>query len=186
MKLGPRQRLFVHEYLIDSNATRAAIRAGYSKKSAHVNGPRLLTNARVAVAIARGQKKREQKTEITIDRIERELALIGFSDIKNYTEVEADTGAIRIKGFEQMPPGASRALESIEENRTIRESADGKESMIVCDKIKYKLWDKPKALELLGRQRGMFPTNIKGALALRVKMSMADLNKSMKESENGS
>jgi phage terminase small subunit len=185
MKLGPRQRLFVHEYLVDSNATQAAKRAGYSKKGAHVQGPRLLSNVRVAAAIARAQKKREKRTEITQDRVLRELAICGFSDLKNYIEINDDTGAIRAKGFGEMPEGTSRALESITENRTVREDAKGEDS-IINEKVTFKMHSKLTALEMIGKHLGMFPTKIEGDVALRTKMSMADLSKSMKESENGS
>jgi len=185
MKLGPRQRLFVHEYLIDSNATQAAKRAGYSKKGAHVQGPRLLTNVRIAAAIARAQKKREKRTEITQDKVLRELAIVGFSDLKNYIEINEDTGAIRAKGFREMPEEASRALESIREDRMIREDAKGKDS-IINEKVTFKLHSKLTALELIGKHLGMFPTKIEGGLTLHAKMSIADLRKSIKESENGS
>lgn len=65
MKLTPRQQRFVGEYLIDLNATQAAIRAGYSAKTAEVQGPRLLGNVRVAAAIAKGQARLAAKQEIT-------------------------------------------------------------------------------------------------------------------------
>jgi phage terminase small subunit len=98
--LSPKQERFVQEYLADLNATRAARRSGYSKKTAHVQGPRLLANVRVRNAIARAQKKREERTEITQNRVLRELAIIGFSDLRNHIEINDDTGAIRAKGFD--------------------------------------------------------------------------------------
>ncbi len=67
--LTPKQRLFVSEYLIDLNATQAAIRAGYSAKTAEVQGPRLLGNVRVQVAIRKAMEQREQRTQITQDYV---------------------------------------------------------------------------------------------------------------------
>lgn len=64
-KPTPRQQRFIGEYLIDLNATQAAIRAGYSAKTAEVQGPRLLGNVRVAAAVAMGQAKLAAKQEIT-------------------------------------------------------------------------------------------------------------------------
>lgn len=63
--LTPKQERFVAEYLIDLNATQAAIRAGYSAKTAQEQGSRLLSNAMVGAAIAEGAGKRLHKAEIT-------------------------------------------------------------------------------------------------------------------------
>ena len=63
-KLTAKQERFVEEYLIDLNATQAAIRAGYSAKAAHVTGSRLLTNAKVAAAIAAAKQERSKDTKI--------------------------------------------------------------------------------------------------------------------------
>lgn len=62
--LQPKQQMFVDEYLIDLNATQAAIRAGYSIKTAHSQGPRLLENVAVAAAIKAAMKARSEKTNI--------------------------------------------------------------------------------------------------------------------------
>ena len=71
--LTDKQRRFVEEYLLDLNATQAAIRAGYSKKTADVQGPRLLGNVRVAAAIAEGKGERTERTEINQDFVVRGL-----------------------------------------------------------------------------------------------------------------
>lgn len=76
------RRLFVDEYLIDLNATQAAIRAGYSAKTAASQGERLLRDPDIKRAIAGRMKAREARTEITQDKVIRELARIGFSDIR--------------------------------------------------------------------------------------------------------
>lgn len=65
-KLNPKQKRFVEEYLKDLNATQAAIRAGYSKKTAHSQGPRLLDHVGVSEAIQKGQKKLSEKAEISV------------------------------------------------------------------------------------------------------------------------
>jgi phage terminase small subunit len=67
MKLAPKQARFVEEYLIDLNATQAAIRAGYSPKTAEQQGSRLLGNAKVSVAIHAARAAREERTQITQD-----------------------------------------------------------------------------------------------------------------------
>lgn len=63
-KITPRQQRFIEEYLVDLNATQAAIRAGYSSKTAHSSGPRLLVNVGVAAAIAAAKQVRSQALDI--------------------------------------------------------------------------------------------------------------------------
>lgn len=67
--LTPKQQRFVDEYLIDLNATQAAIRAGYSEKTANEQGSRLLVNVSISEAIAKAQNKRSERTEITQDYV---------------------------------------------------------------------------------------------------------------------
>src|SRR6187399_2837120 len=76
--------MFCQEYLIDLNATQAAIRAGYSKKTAVVEGSRLLTNANVSEHIKKLMDKRSKRTEITADKVLDELWSIAQEDIKNF------------------------------------------------------------------------------------------------------
>ncbi|HVL12678.1 MAG TPA: terminase small subunit [Gemmata sp.] len=71
--LTPRQERFVQEYLIDLNATQAAIRAGYSDKGATVRGSELLANRNVAAALAERQRQREERTAVTQDWALRRL-----------------------------------------------------------------------------------------------------------------
>lgn len=68
-KPPPKQKRFVEEYLIDLCATQAAIRAGYSKKTAKSQGQRLLTNVDVAALIKKAQDKRSARNEVTLDEI---------------------------------------------------------------------------------------------------------------------
>ena len=80
MPLNDRQRRFVAEYLLDLNATQAAVRAGYSARSAYSTGERMLRNAEVAAAIAEAQAARSRRTEVTADRVVLELARVAFGD----------------------------------------------------------------------------------------------------------
>ena len=68
-KLTAKQERFVAEYLIDLNATQAAIRAGYAEKGAAVEGSRLLANPKVAAAVAAAKAERTERTEITQDYV---------------------------------------------------------------------------------------------------------------------
>lgn len=158
-KLAPKQVRFVEEYLIDLNATQAAIRAGYSKKTAEQIGHQLIQKTLVAAAIAKAQEKRSEKLEITVDMLIRELWLIGHSDIKDYLTID-EGGSSIAKQFEDMPEGASRALEMIEENRTIKESADGSDSNIVNSKIRFKMHSKLGAIELISKLLGFMKDKV--------------------------
>jgi phage terminase small subunit len=85
--LTPKQQTFVDEYLVDLNATQAAIRAGYSKKTARSQGERMLTNVDVAAAIQKGFQKRSEKTQITAEKVLLELAVIAFADLQQLADM---------------------------------------------------------------------------------------------------
>lgn len=84
--LTAKQAQFVREYLIDLNATQAAIRTGYAPGSAEVQGSRLLSNAKVAAAVAEAQGARSQRTEITTDMVLQELWSIAKADPNDLIE----------------------------------------------------------------------------------------------------
>ncbi|WP_180052041.1 terminase small subunit [Acinetobacter sp. YH12099] len=67
--LTPKQQRFVEEYLIDLNATQAAIRAGYSPRTANEQGAQNLAKLSISEAIAEAQAKREERTQITQDYV---------------------------------------------------------------------------------------------------------------------
>ncbi len=72
-KLNPKQQKFVQEYLKDLNATQAAIRAGYSKKTAYSIGQRLLKHVEVKAAVQAGQKKAAEGAEVTVEYVIKNL-----------------------------------------------------------------------------------------------------------------
>ena len=79
--LTPKQERFCEEYLIDLNATQAAIRAGYSEKTAYSAGQRLLRNVEIQNRIAELKAERSKRTEITQDRVVKELAAMAFANV---------------------------------------------------------------------------------------------------------
>lgn len=150
MALNALQRLFVSEYLIDKSAGPAAERAGYSKKSAYTVGPRLLRNAHVRAAIDEALAAQEKRTLVTADRVLQELARIALFDPKDL--FDADGNLLDLK---DMPEDARRAVASVEVETEVAESGKHRgERLSVVSKVK--LWDKPKALELIGRHLKMF------------------------------
>lgn len=74
-QLNSRQQSFAQEYLIDGNATKSAVRAGYSAKTASSQGQRLLRNVEIAAAIAKAQAMVQERTEITVDKVVQALWL---------------------------------------------------------------------------------------------------------------
>ncbi|MEG5263246.1 terminase small subunit [Pseudomonas sp. JDS28PS106] len=158
MALTAKQQRFVDEYLIDLNATQAAARAGYSKKTANEQGSRLLANVSVSAAIRQGMNARSGRVEITQDMVLKELAKIGFSDIRKVVRW-GETMVRMVDGEEEcaedMVPYHGLALidsTEIDDDTAgaIAEVSQGKEG------LKVKLHDKKGALVDIGRHLGMF------------------------------
>ena len=96
-KLSPKQAIFVTEYLIDLNATQAAIRTGYAAGSADVTGARLLGNASIAAAIQAKMDRRSLRTEITADYVLEGIKAVTERCIE---EGEGFAPMAAFKGFE--------------------------------------------------------------------------------------
>lgn len=88
MALTPKQERFVQEYLVDLNATQAAIRAGYSAKTASRIGPELLVKTCISEAIQKAMKKREKRTEVTQDYVITKLREIAEKDASDGPDSE--------------------------------------------------------------------------------------------------
>src|SRR5689334_10509988 len=94
-KSAEKRAVFVREYLIDRNGTRAAIEAGYARKSASVTSCRLLRNAKVQAAVSELTEQRLERLEVTADTVLQELAKIAFANIGDYLSVR-DDGSISV------------------------------------------------------------------------------------------
>lgn len=158
MALTAKQQRFVDEYLKDLNATQAAIRAGYSKKTAASIGQENLTKPEIAKALKGAMQGRSERTAITQDMVLRELAKIGFSDIRKVVRW-GETQVRMIDGeegeAEDMVPYHGLALidsTEIDDSTAgaIAEVSQGR------DGLKVKLHDKKGALVDIGRHLGMF------------------------------
>lgn len=138
-----KQDRFVKEYLIDLNATQAAIRAGYSPKTANEQGARLLANVSVQEAIAKAMADRSKRTGISQDRVIQELARIAFVNPQNVIN----------------PKDASVKADATEDDLACIQSVKVKTMDVANGKSverEVRLNDKMKALELLGKHLGMF------------------------------
>lgn len=139
--LTERQRLFAYEYLKDLNGTQAAIRAGYKPSNAKSQASNLLKHPAVRAIVDRGRADKQQHLEITQERILEELARIAFAKIGDYISID-NSGHIIIK------PGTIDG----DAGRPVAEVTDGGDT----GKLRFKLHDKHKALELLGKHLGIF------------------------------
>lgn len=182
MKLTPKQEEFCQQYIIDFNGTRAAEDAKYSKRSARVTACKLLTKANILKRITELLKDRSERTKVTQDMVIKELAILAFSDMADYVDIQKDTGSIRAKSFEEMREGKSRVVKTIKEDRVIKEDAKG-EQVTVYDKINYSMHDKIKPLELLGKHLGMFIENVKhsGKIILNHQLSIKGMKKAIED-----
>jgi phage terminase small subunit len=163
---------FIEEYLIDLNATQAAIRAGYSKKTAGQIGEEILKIPEIAALIAERQGEISQKLEITQEMITAELAKIGFSDIRkavawfsqvavaapderSVDEIIEDGGEIRHAIVNQVELVSSNEIDDA------TAAAISEISMTEKGGLKVKFHDKQTALVNLGKHLGMFKDTVK-------------------------
>ena len=137
-----KQKRFVDEYLIDLNATQAAIRAGYSPKTANEQGSQLLAKLSIQTEISKKMAERSRRTGVNQDRVVLELAKIAFVKM---TDVVGPNGEIR-------EDASGDDLSCIEAVRYKRSDTDTGSSV----EREVKLSSKLKALELLGKHLGMW------------------------------
>lgn len=155
MKLNDKQQRFVEEYLIDLNATQAAERAGYSKKTAYSQGQRLLKNVEIQSAIQEAMNNRSKRTEITADRVLNELAHIAFDDIRNYLSYRTGIAVVG-RDDEGNPIADYTQIIEMKDSNDIDTRSISEISMSPKDGFKFKLYDKQKALVDLGKHLGLF------------------------------
>jgi phage terminase small subunit len=138
----PKQERFVAEYLIDLNATQAAIRAGYAAKDADVTGPRLLGTAGISAAVAKKQAAHLAKLEIRAEDVLRELAYLGMQRADDF--FDDDGNLLPVK---DMPERAKAALADHDLVTGNLDAGDGQRDKIV----KIRKWSKTEALRDLAK-----------------------------------
>lgn len=151
--LKPKQQRFVDEYLIDLNGTQAAIRAGYSAKTARSIASELLTKPDIQEAIKSAQATLAESVGVTPEKIVKEYARLAFSNMRDFATFGPD--GIELKNLADMDPDAARCVAEISE---------GKQG------LKFKLHDKKGALDSLAKHLGMFvdKTEVSGSVTVMV------------------
>ncbi len=151
MALSEKHRRFVAEYLKDLNATQAAIRSGYSEDTARQQGSRLLTNDDIAEAVAEGQAKALADAGLTATRVLEEMRRLAFVSIQDLFDTEGNLIPIH-----QLPRHVASAVASVEVVKKNLAAGDGQTDTV----HKLKTWDKPKALDMLGKHFGLLEETV--------------------------
>lgn len=144
MSLTAKQARFVDEYLVDLNATQAAIRTGYSKKTARQMGTENLSKPVIQEAIAKGMEDRSSRTGISPDRVLLELGRLAFVDIRKAYNEDGS-----LKPLHELDDDTAAAVAGMD----VTEIGAGDDAIGFVKKIK--LSDKKGALELVMRHLGM-------------------------------
>lgn len=156
--LTPKQERFVAEYLIDLNATQAAIRAGYSVRTAEKIGSENLYKPEIAAEIAAAKEKRGARTNITADRVLTEIARLAFFDPRKL--LRDDGEPIPIQELDDDTAAAIAGMETATERAR---GAKDDESGVTYIR-KYKIADKNSALEKLAKHLGLYEIDNKQKL----------------------
>lgn len=149
MKLTNKQERFCREYLIDLNATQAAIRAGYSKKVAGSIGFENLKKPEIERFISELQEKKANELDFSFERIANELAKVAFGDVKNYFD---DMG--RLIDINLLESQVSTSIKAVTVQQEKISTAG--EVFIESSVKKIESYDKLKALEMLSKMFGHY------------------------------
>jgi phage terminase small subunit len=152
-KLTPKQAKFVDEYLVDLNATQAAIRAGYSKRTADVIG--ILNLGKLSIANAIQERRDELKANTQMSQqwvLERYKRLVDY-DLSDFFDDEGN-----LKPLSEIPPAALYAVTGFKSvnSRVVNEKANGDVRKAYTLLQDLKLTDKKTALDSIGKHLGMF------------------------------
>lgn len=168
-KLTAKQRRFIDEYLIDLNATQAAIRAGYSPDTAYSIGSENLKKPEIRARIDKAIAERSKRTGINAERVVIELARIGL----------INPG--KLINFDEATVRADAAEDDLAAVQSVKVKIIPTEEGNIVER-EVRLYDKNRALELLGKHLGMF----KDKVDLNVEVSLADLlKKAWEVAKNG-
>lgn len=166
--LTEKQKKFVDEYLIDLNATQAAIRAGYSEKTADVQASRLLVNVKVQEYLQQKQKELQDRTGVTQDKIIAELVKVAFGDRTNIAKIVTRPMIKRIWDDDIhnfVYTEESDATDQFVEIKDTCKFTEEEKACISCIKqtrhgIVVEFVDKLKAIELLGKRFGLWKDDL--------------------------
>lgn len=149
MALTDKQKRFCEEYLIDLNATQAAIRSGYSEKTAHSIGAENLIKPEIQTYISELQKSKSDELNINQNMVLKELMKVAFGDVKNYFDERGRL--IDINELENEVSGSIKSV-TVQQEKLISDGRTTIESSIK----KIESYDKLKALEIINKMLGFY------------------------------
>lgn len=168
MALTGKKQAFAREYPVDMNATKAAVRAGYSEKTAYSQGQRLLKDVEVAAEIAAHIQARAEKAQVDASYVLNRLVEIDQMDV---LDILQDDGTL--KPVHQWPKIWRQYLTGIDLAELFEGSGDERQMIGVLKKVKWP--DKVRNLELLGKHvnvnafRERLDVNVNVSLAERLR-----------------
>jgi phage terminase small subunit len=177
-KLTLKQQMFVKEYLVDLNGTQAAIRAGYSEKTANEIASENLAKPSIVEAVEEAMNKRAEKTGITAERVLNEIAKMAFLDPRKL--FDSDGKPLHITALDDDTAASIAGLDVV---------TMGSQEAGFGEVMKIKLADKAKNLELLGRHLKLFTDKQEitgkdgGAQIIDVSMTVSTLSNLRKKTE---
>ena len=174
MALTAKQQIFVREYVIDYNATRAAIAAGYSKDTARFTGPEYLSKPHIQAEIKEILDNRLNKLDITADRIAEEYAKLAFSDIGGF--VDYKTVISKVGEVDEEDVYGYQTIIDVKDSQTVDTSAISEVSISKDGTFKFKLHDKKGALDSLSRIKGMFNDKIEHSGTVTIEQMLDDID----------
>lgn len=140
--------------MVDLNATQAAIRAGYSPKTAGAIGEKLLKKAEISADIERRKTAQLERVEVRADEVLAELKRLGLSDLRDAFDSNG-----HLLDVKSLPDDIAHSIAGIEVEELFEGHGEDREHIGRVKKIK--LWDKNKALESLGRHLQLFIDRVK-------------------------
>lgn len=145
-QLNARRKLFVHEYMKDLDGKAAAIRAGYSPRTAAETAYRLLNkDASIKAAIAYRTRALAKRSELKAERVIEELKRIAFADVTKLIELGAD-GELTLKELARLSSSVTSAIASVQKSKS--------------GEVTVKMHDKLKALEMLCKYLNLFTERV--------------------------
>lgn len=151
-RLTPKQERFANEWLIDQNATQAAIRAGCPPASAYQTGSRWLRKPQVKAAIREALKRQVVLVTLSAEKTLRETGLIAFSNIADYV---VDRGGVVRLAHEGLDPASLRAVKSVKRVERVLRRNDDEGTELVEVTTEIQMHDKMRALQNLMQYHGL-------------------------------
>ncbi len=168
-KLNDKQRMFVKEYLVDLNATQAALRAGYSEKTAKDIGCQNLAKLNIATAIQKAMEKRSDRTEITADYVLNRLVQIDKMSVRDIMNDD-----MTLKPLSEWPDVWCSSISAIDVSEVAAGQQDAGAALSFIKKLKWP--DALKPLELLGKHLKLFTDKVEHGVDDRLATLLSEID----------